>query len=393
MYAYILRKLLYNIPVYLGIVLLVMVCLRANDPIGVYLGKKGTQEQYTTFARQAGLDRPLLPISLLSPDVFVSRESIVRVPAARLLATPDGATVPGTEPAIQMTPEIRQRAEATVEAAPGARLFKAGPLDVRVHNPAKTQYVQLLWRIVRLDFTERSWSQRTPVGEILGKSIWPSLAITVPALVLTTVIAIVVALVAAYVRGSLTDRVLMFAAVVGMSISLLVYVVLGQYFGAAWPKREFGIDLFAITGYEPGLSNWAYYCLLPVIITVLLSLGYDARFYRAVMVEECGRDYIVTAMAKGASKPKIMFVHMLKNAMIPIITQVMITLPFLITGSIVMESYFQIPGMGRTLITAIAEKDFPILQTFTAVFAAIFILTNIATDVLYALVDPRVRLS
>jgi peptide/nickel transport system permease protein len=88
-----------------------------------------------------------------------------------------------------------------------------------------------------------------------------------------------------------------------------------------------------------------------------------------------------------------MFVHMLKNAMIPIITHIMITLPFLITGSIVMEQYFLIPGMGRTLITAIIEKDFPVIQAFTAIFAAIFIFSNIATDVLYALVDPRVRLS
>ena len=96
---------------------------------------------------------------------------------------------------------------------------------------------------------------------------------------------------------------------------------------------------------------------------------------------------------KGASKPKIMFVHMLKNAMIPIISRVMITLPFLIEGSILLERYFGIPGMGYTLIDAINAKDFPVIQTFAAVFAAIFIVTNILTDVMYALVDPRVRLS
>jgi peptide/nickel transport system permease protein len=187
----------------------------------------------------------------------------------------------------------------------------------------------------------------------------------------------------------------MFAAVLGMSISLLVYVVMGQYFGAYWTAQQ-GLDVFAISGYEPVHEsvpgNWIRYCLLPVIITVILTIGYDTRFYRAVMVEETGRDYIVTARAKGATKPKIMFVHMLKNAMIPIITHVMITLPFLITGSIVMETFFRIPGMGQTLITAINSKDFPLIQAFTAVFAAIFIATNILTDVLYALVDPRVRL-
>jgi peptide/nickel transport system permease protein len=111
------------------------------------------------------------------------------------------------------------------------------------------------------------------------------------------------------------------------------------------------------------------------------------------MVEESTRDYITTAIAKGATTRKVMFVHMLKNAMIPIITRVMITLPFLVTGSILLETYFRIPGMGKLLIDAITNRDFPIVQTFTAIFALLFIATNILTDVLYALVDPRVRLS
>jgi peptide/nickel transport system permease protein len=111
------------------------------------------------------------------------------------------------------------------------------------------------------------------------------------------------------------------------------------------------------------------------------------------MVEETSRDYITTAVAKGASKPKIMFVHMLKNALIPIITRVMITLPFVVGGSILIETQFRIPGMGRVLIEAITNKDFPIIQAFTAIFAAIFVLSSVLTDVLYALVDPRVRLS
>lgn len=327
MHAYILRKLLYNVPVYLGIVLIVMLCLRVNDPVAAYLGKNATPESIAAMREQMGLGEPLA-----------------------------------------------------------------------------AQYLALLRSVVTLDFSERSWELKSPVGEVLASSVLPSLAVTVPALVLTTMTAVAVALLAAYVRGTLTDRVLMFGAVLGMSVSLLVYVVLGQYFGASWLSRALGRDVFAVSGwggvfgaeaggagFDPGA--WAHYALLPVIITVALAVGYDTRLYRAVMVEETGRDYIVTAQAKGASKPKIMFAHMLKNAMIPIITNVMITLPFLITGSIVIEQYFRIPGMGRTLITAINSKDFPVVQAFTAVFALIFIATNILTDVLYALVDPRVRLS
>lgn len=318
MLSFILRKLLASIPVYLGIVLIVMLCLRVNDPVQAYLGKSASPESIAAQREKMGLDEP-----------FVS------------------------------------------------------------------QYVSFIGRIVTLNFSEESWERKQPVGEILASAVVPSLAIPVPALLLTTIVAIGIALLSAYMRGSITDKALMFAAVLGMSISLLVYVVMGQYFGAYWTAQQ-GLDVFAISGYEPVHEsvpgNWIRYCLLPVIITVILTIGYDTRFYRAVMVEETGRDYIVTARAKGATKPKIMFVHMLKNAMIPIITHVMITLPFLITGSIVMETFFRIPGMGQTLITAINSKDFPLIQAFTAVFAAIFIATNILTDVLYALVDPRVRL-
>ena len=122
-------------------------------------------------------------------------------------------------------------------------------------------------------------------------------------------------------------------------------------------------------------------------------MGYDTRYYRAVMVEESQRDYITTALAKGATKRKVMFAHMLKNAMIPIVTRIAISLPFLIVGSILLEKFFGIPGMGRTLITAVQANDFPVVQSFTAIFAAVYIATIILTDILYAAFDPRVRLS
>lgn len=317
MWVYIIRRLAYNVPVYLGIILLVMAALRVNDPIYGFLGKNASREQYDRFAAATGLDQPFL-----------------------------------------------------------------------------VQYVRFLGDIVRLDFTTESWDQPgISVGQLLSTAIMPSLALTVPALLLTTLISISVGMISAYYRGRLPDRLLVLLAVLGMSVSFLVYIILGQYFGAFWLNRWLGYELFAIAGYKPGLIHWPRYCLLPVMISVIVAMGYDTRFYRAAMVEETGKDYIVTARAKGAGQAKLMFVHMLKNAMIPIITRVMITIPLLITGSILLEMYFNIPGMGRRLILAINAKDFPVVQTFTAVFAAVFIITNILTDVLYALVDPRVRLS
>jgi peptide/nickel transport system permease protein len=341
MWSYIARRLLYSIPVYLGIILFMMAALRVNDPVGAYLGKNASPEQVELKRKSMGLDKP-----------FVQ------------------------------------------------------------------QYGEFLWRIARVDFgtPERryeSWKyEGQNVGTKLKEGVGATLAITVPEVVLTTIISIGIALVSAFYRGRNIDRLLMVLVVLGMSISVVVFVVMGQYFGAYWLKECTGEDVFATGGYEPfttwtsvalgpvslpvptGIDplTWAHYCALPVLIGVVVAMGYDTRFYRAVMVEESTRDYITTAMAKGASKPKIMFVHMLKNAMIPIVTRVMITLPFLIAGSIVLEVSFRIPGMGKLLIDAITNKDFPIIQTFTAVFAAFFIATNILTDVLYAIVDPRVRL-
>jgi len=346
MWSYIARRLLASIPVYLGIILIVMAALRVRDPVYAYLGKNANPEMIAAKREAMGLNDPFL-----------------------------------------------------------------------------VQYATFMKRIVTLNFGDsksdkpqdrfESWKYAgQTVGQKLKEAVGPSLSLTLPELFLTTSISIFVGMICAYFRGSLLDRTLMFLVVLGMSVSVLVFIILGQKFGGFWLKDKFGIDWFASNGFEPWITwsdkpvlgfipyptrfspaTWAHYCLLPVLTYVLVGMGYDTRFYRAVMVEETSRDYIITALAKGAPRPKIMFVHMLKNAMIPIITRVMITLPFLIAGSILLEYQYRIPGMGKLIIDAIKDKDFPIIQTFTAVFAAVFILTNILTDVLYALVDPRVRLS
>ncbi|GJM18067.1 MAG: hypothetical protein DHS20C14_02800 [Phycisphaeraceae bacterium] len=331
MWAYLVRRLLYYIPLYLCILLVLMLLLRidVDSAVAGQLGKQATPEQIQLKKDKMGLN-----------------------------------------------------------------------------DPFYKQYAMFLGDVFTLSFDQRSWEQELPVGEMIRKALPPTLMITLPSLAFTAVISIAVGLVCSFNRGRFLDRGLMIAAVLGMSVSYLVYIIIGQYFGAYVLGQQHGITPFEIEGYEavfppiegsdgawfvPG--NWIKYCALPVIIGVGVAMGYDTRFYRAVMVEECARDYIVTATAKGATSKKIMFVHMLKNAMIPIVTRIMISLPFLIAGSILVEMYFSIPGMGRTMITAINGKDFPVVQATVAVFAAFVIVTVILTDVCYAIVDPRVRLS
>lgn len=318
MWTFIVRRLLYNVPVYLGILAILMGALRVNDPISGKLGKSPSPEDRAVLEAKYGLDEPPL-----------------------------------------------------------------------------VQYLTLVSDVLTLDFANvESWTNPgLSVGEMLGNSIVPSLSITLPALVLTSILAVSIAIVSAFFRGRPLDKFLMACAVLGMSVSFLVYIIFGQYWLGYLLGSQSGVSYFAVGGYEPGITNWAYYCMLPVLISTVVAMGYDTRFYRAVMVEESGRDYITTAKSKGATKTKIMFVHMLKNAMIPIITRIMTTLPFLVLGSLLLEVYFNIPGMGRVLFKAIQEQDFPVVQVFVAMFAALFILSNILTDVLYALVDPRVRLS
>ena len=341
MWTYIVRRTLYNIPVFLSIIFVVMFALRVNDPVSAQLGKNASEEQIQLLTEEMGLDQPFL----IQNGTFLRDIALIWKP-----------------------------------------IDKDQQTEESVWTRKET----------------RSWDQSLPVSEMILKAIPPSMAVTIPTLTITASIAICVGLLSAFHRGKPIDKLLMFVAVIGMSISVLVYIIIGQYWGAYLPSTKvenwfFEISVDASAGsstwffFNP--RDWVAYCMLPVMINVTVALGYDTRFYRAVMVEESQKDYIRTARAKGASTRRVMFVHMLKNAMIPIITRIMISLPFIITGSILIEVYFGIPGMGRTLINAINAKDFPVIQMFTALFAALFIASNILTDVLYALADPRVRLS
>jgi peptide/nickel transport system permease protein len=252
--------------------------------------------------------------------------------------------------------------------------------------PLWLQYFTYLEEIVRFDFG-RSFVTHEPVALMLMRGAGPSLCLTVPALSIMTLISIGVSLVAAHHRGRPLDRALVVLMVAGMSMSFLFYIVVGQYLLAfRWP-------LFQIHGYESGFVERWQYLALPILIMVAVGVGYDTRYYRAVLVEEIEKDYVMTARAKGLSPMRVLLVHVLPNALVPIITRVMISVPFLVTGSLLLESFFGIPGLGGTLLEALDRADFPVIKAYTVMISLLFVATNVLTDVLYALADPRVRLS
>ena len=258
----------------------------------------------------------------------------------------------------------------------------------RLWNPAApldTMLADHLRRMLTFDFG-RSDADDSPISDRLRRGLGPSLALTVPMFVIGLALAIGWALLVAYLRDSLLDRGTLVVTVVLMSISVLLYIVGGQYLIGKV------LRWFPISGFDPAPAVVARFLAMPVLIGVLASLGQEVRYYRAVFLEERGRDYVRTAYAKGCSPAQAMRRHVLRNALIPIITNVVIEIPFLFTGSILLESFFGIPGLGTMTVEAINGNDFATLRVMVYIGALLFIVGQLATDVAYAWADPRVRL-
>lgn len=232
----------------------------------------------------------------------------------------------------------------------------------------------------------KSLRDRRDIIETIKERAIPSLSLTVPMFFITLIIALSAALLLAYVRDSLLDRMIVILCVFGMSMPFLSYILFAQYFFA------YKLGWFPIFGYEEGLGKIKYLAL-PVLIGVVSSLGSEIRFYRTVILDEIYADYVRTARAKGASTHRVLFKHVLKNAMIPVITRVVLAIPFLFLGSLLLERFFGIPGLGDFFIVALNSGDYPVINAMTFIGAILYVAGLIITDICYTLVDPRVRLS
>jgi peptide/nickel transport system permease protein len=250
-------------------------------------------------------------------------------------------------------------------------------------------WVQLgifLKEIVTFDWG-RSWATNESVAHLFATRLPATLTIMTPILVLDALLAIPFALGVAYVRGSLTDRAIMIVATVALSISFLVYVIVGQYVFA------FQLGLFPVQGWSDSTwTNLTTYVPLPLMLAVLVGLAPQTRLYRSFFLDEIGQDYVRTARAKGLSERAVLLKHVLANALIPILTNVAIALPGILVGSFLIEVFFSIPGLGREILLAVNRSDYPVIQAFAIYIAVLTMFVNLATDVLYTIVDPRVVL-
>ncbi len=262
-------------------------------------------------------------------------------------------------------------------------------------QPFIKRYSNYLKQLVTLDFGNSQVLDKKVSG-ILKETMPVSLQLIIPGFILGNVIAIALALFAAYHRGSWIDKGIMTFSVIGMSISFLIVIIAFQLLFSS----SYGLDLFPVRGWDvydaKGSLIWSQYLkyvAVPTLATVFVALGYNTRFYRAVLVEEMTKDHVRTAKAFGHNPSSLLFKGVLKNAMVPITTRIMFSIPLVVvSGSLLIESYFGIPGVGKVTYDAIVAGDQNILKAIVGLTAVLFVVVLLLTDVLYRVFDPRVEL-
>ncbi len=310
MIKYIVRRLLYLIPVLLGVsfIIFVLFNLVSGDPTAVLLGKNATARQMADLREQLGLNKPLFD-----------------------------------------------------------------------------QYLDVVKSAFTFDFGH-SWATKQEIKEMILQGAYPSLCLSLPAFVIATILSLIISLVVAFYRGKGIDLTVRVLCIAGQSISALAYILFFQYFFA------YKMGWFEISGFEFGFPDFVPFVALPAIIFILLSLGPDVRFFRTVILDEIYQDYVRTARAKGLGEIPILLKHVLRNALIPIITYVVIQIPTLILGALLLENFFSIPGLGGITLNALNSSDFPVIKAMAILSSVLYIILSLLTDVLYTIADPRVKL-
>jgi peptide/nickel transport system permease protein len=414
MRRYLIRRLLEIAPTTFGVLVLTFLLFHVvgGSPAEVVLGKNASAEALAAFDAQFGYDKPLLcgrwtAIRALGevnvqraapgarreagdgpgfrlPITYALPAGTYRVNAGRVLlglreratGAEEEARVDGAAP---LTFAVREGWTAA-SVGIGGTLPETVRLEKKNGGFFDSQFTHYLTALAKGDFgvsTEHS----LPVAQVLREGVGPSLALTIPILVGGTLVGVMLGLLCAAWRGGVTDRAVLLLSTLLMSVNYVVWVLAGQFLLA------FKLRLFPIWGCES-----AVYLVLPVLIGIVSGLGRDVRFFRAAILDEVFRPYVRTAQAKGLSGGRIMVRHVLRNSLIPIVTYVSLSVPFLFTGSLMLESFFGIPGLGNVSLNAIHSSDMAVVRAVVVLGALLYQGVNLMTDLCYVWLDPRVRL-
>lgn len=254
-----------------------------------------------------------------------------------------------------------------------------------LNRPLLHQYIDVLKSVFTFDFGY-SWMNKRLISDMIKERMLPSLLIGLPGMFFSIVIGLMIAFFVAYKRGGIIDNIVKVVCVGAMSVSVLTYILFFQWLFA------YKLGWFPISGFTFKFPQALSYTMLPTIIFFLLSLGQDVRFFRTVILDEFFQDYIRTARAKGLSERDILFKHLLKNILVPVITYTMVNLPTIILGALLLESFFSIPGLGGMTLQALNESDFPVVKAMAILSSVLYIIFNFLTDLFYKIVDPRIKL-
>ncbi len=403
MIAFILRRLLYIFPVLAGVLALTLFLffVVADDPVLSYAGQDPTAEQLRALRRKYSLDVP----AFFGGSWIAGRDILEAHRRTRLegsVVRLDQLTRDGVVP-VEVADAFKRRFRRGVPLAGAQETINAQLADIAPGHGLGVEFAGIelsprqreevdgrsIWdaqffRIARFSFAD-SMQYEESIWSLIARKAPITLSITLPMFFIGLAAELSLALFAASRRGRPTDTMITVLAVFAMSVPFLSAIVFGQ-----WIAAETG--LFPVSGWEPGLTGIKYLAF-PVLIGIIAGLGSAVRFYRAVLLEEMHRDYIRTARAKGVGEGNVLFIHVLRNAGIPIITRLSVIIPFLITGSLLIERLFEIPGLGDLMLSGITARDFWIVMPLTYLLAVVYSLAVLATDIAYAVIDPRVRVT
>ncbi len=389
MRRYILQRILEMIPTTFGVLLLTFILFYVvgGSPARTVLGQHATQEAIASFNAVNGYDKPLFcgnwyTVDAIRHDTAGKPELAFPLgPGTYRFDRPAALTLKRTDGS-----EIRREIGRTETTVPeGWRLTEAKggytAVERRTDHFFDSQLWHYLCNLTHLDLG-MSVDTKQPVITVLKEGILPTLSLTVPILLFGSLTGVIFGLLCAASQGGILDRGILFVSTLLMSVNYVVWILLGQYLlGFSWP-------IFPIWGYES-----AYYLVLPVLIGIVSALGTDVRFYRAAILDEVYRPYVRTAISKGVSRSRILFVHVLRNSLVPIVTYISLGIPYLFTGSLLLETFFGIPGLGSVSINAINSADMSVIRAVVIFGALIYQVVNLLTDIAYGWLDPRIRIA